>query len=78
VLGDDVQLDWSRVDATSAEIELDLLRSLCIARDPHNATVTADGRVWTAPHVEVNYETLAVTCYNGRLVQTRPASAGKQ
>jgi hypothetical protein len=79
VLGQDVRVDWSRLDATSSEVELDLRRTRCIARDVEGAMVAVPGRgTFTAPRVEVNYETMAVTCFHGRLVQSDTLRAGEQ
>lgn len=69
--GRQVQVDWTRMQAAAAEVELDLGRTRCIARDPANATVTLPGgQVITAPYVEINYETMAYRARNSRLEST--------
>lgn len=66
--GKQVQVDWTRMQADAAEVELDLVRTRCIARDPEHATVALPGgRVITAPYVEINYETMAYRARNSRL-----------
>lgn len=70
VIGSDVVLDWSEVTARSAEVELDLRWNTLVARDPDRARVTlADGRYIEARHVKVNYQTMALSSSNGKLVQ---------
>lgn len=75
-LAKDVHVDWTRLQARSAEIELDIRRTRCIVRDPANATVVLPGgRTFTSPRIEVNYETMAVSYRHGRMVQARDAEA---
>jgi hypothetical protein len=75
-LAKDVHVDWTRLQAWSAEVELDMKRTRCIARDPANATVVLPGgSTFTSPRIEVNYETMAVSCRQGRMVQARDAEA---
>ncbi len=70
VLGKGVDLDWSQAKAHSAEVELDLRWGRLIARDPDGAVVTLpDDRRFVAPRIELNYETMTVTTYRGRLEQ---------
>lgn len=70
IVGTDVDLVWSLVHARSAEVEVDLRWSRLVARDPNGASVELpDRRTWTAPRIEVNYETMAVTTYQGLLRQ---------
>ncbi len=70
VLGKGVDLDWSQAKAHSAEVELDLRWGRLIARDPDGAVVTLpDNRRFVAPRIELNYETMTVTTYRGRLEQ---------
>jgi hypothetical protein len=67
VTGRDVVLDWPRVNARTAELELDLVRHHLIARDPKWARVVlADGLEFQSPFVEVDYETMAVQTHRGR------------
>ncbi len=75
-LGKDVRVDWTRMQAHSAEVEFDVRRNRCIARDPANATVVLPGgRTFLAPRIEVDYETMAVNYRHGRMVQTSEAGA---
>jgi hypothetical protein len=78
-LGKNVRVDWTRLQARSAEVEFDVRRSRCIARDPADAEVVLPGgRTITAPRIEVNYETMAVSYRNGRMVQATDAGAGRR
>ena len=75
VVGKDVRIDWSRMNARSAEIELDLRWNRCIASDPNGATVTMpDGHTFSSPRIEVNYDAMSVDCSHGRVDQrSKPA-----
>jgi hypothetical protein len=75
-LGKQVRLDWTRLQADAAEVELDLERTRCIARDPRNATVVMPGvGTVTSPFIEVNYETMAFRSAGGRMVRASEAGA---
>ena len=62
VEGDDVLVDWTRLGAAAARVELDLLRETCVASDPKAAVVTTpDGRELRSPRISVNYLTWEVS-----------------
>lgn len=70
VVGKDVTLDWTQAKARSAEVEVDLRWNKLVARDPNGAQVVLpDQRTFSAPRIELNYETMAVTSWWGSLVQ---------
>lgn len=68
--GRTVRLDWNRLVATSAQVELDLPWHRLTVRDPAGARVVLqNGLEYVSPWIEVNYETLAIHCFDGRLQQ---------
>ncbi|MFY9342880.1 MAG: hypothetical protein WAT39_10345 [Planctomycetota bacterium] len=78
VVAKDVTVDWTRLDARCAEIELDLQRSVCIAKDPGDATVLLpNGIEIRAPQVEVNWETMTMQYRRGRIARRLLGEAGK-
>ncbi|MCU0863661.1 MAG: hypothetical protein MUC36_07725 [Planctomycetes bacterium] len=67
VTGREVTLDWPRLTARTAELELDLPRHRLIARDRNWARVVlASGLEFQSPFIEVDYETMAVQTHRGR------------
>lgn len=78
VVGKDVVVDWTRLHATAADVELDLRRDRLVAADPNEATVTLpDGREFRSPRLEVNYETLALRISQGLASQRRDGEGRK-
>jgi len=74
VEGDDVLVDWTRLGAAAARVELDLLRETCIASDPKAAVVTTpDGRELRSPRISVNYLTWEVSTGPSSARQNAPA-----
>ena len=70
MLGKGVVVDWTRVHATCAQVELDVKQSRLLATDPDDAVVTLPGgRVIRSPRVEVNYDTLTWRMTSGRVEQ---------
>jgi hypothetical protein len=77
VVGDDVVVDWTRIDARAARVELDLLRETCVASDPKAASVsTPDGRELRSPRIAVNYVTWEVSMGPGSARQTTKSVDG--
>lgn len=68
-----VVLDWPRMQARTAELELDAERQRCIVRDPAGAVVTVPGwPTFRAPQVELNYATMTLRAPRMHAVQTAP------
>lgn len=68
VIGQDVDLDWSRVRGHAAEIELTPKRKRLIARDPDGVSaVLADGTRVGGRSVMIDYHTLAVRAFDGHV-----------
>ena len=62
VVGQDVRVDWTRLQAQAERVKLDLLRETCVASDPTAAVVTTpDGRELRARRISVNYLTWEVS-----------------
>jgi len=62
VEGQDVNVDWTRIDARAAKVELDLLRERCIASDPKAAVITTpDGQELRSTRIAVNYLTWEIS-----------------
>lgn len=77
--GRNVVLDWSRLDARAAEIDLDLRTSRCTVRDPNGAVVgLPDGRQLWSPRIVVNYDTWSVSMGRGRISQHRQRQEGER
>ncbi|MBX3462586.1 MAG: hypothetical protein KF830_05415 [Planctomycetes bacterium] len=77
--GKDVRIDWTRLQAQGAEVDFDVRRNRCVVRDPADAIVDLPGgRRVTAPRIDLNYETMAVSYRNGRMVQTANAGADRR
>ena len=75
--GDDVVVDWTRIDARAASVELDLLRETCVASDPKAATIsTPDGRELRSPRISVNYVTWEVSMGPGSARQAAKSVDG--
>ncbi|MBL9080097.1 MAG: hypothetical protein JNL08_21570 [Planctomycetes bacterium] len=73
-IGRGVDVDWPQLRAKAAEVDLDVVTTRCVARDPARATVVLPGgRTITAPYVEVNWETLAYRARNVRIEQAADA-----
>ena len=71
VTGSDVDIDWSKLDARAASIELDLLRSMCTATDPNGAEVVDPrGRRMRSRLIRVNYDTWSVSMGPGLVEQS--------
>ena len=67
-------VDWTRLGAAAARVELDLLRETCIASDPKAAVVTTpDGRELRSPRISVNYLTWEVSTGPSSARQNAPA-----
>jgi hypothetical protein len=65
-----VQLDWSRISARAAQLDLDLQRSLCSVSDPEGAEVRLpNGLSYRARVMVANYRTLEFSSWNGRIDQ---------
>lgn len=74
VQGDDVHVDWTRLDAKAAKVELDLLNERCVASDPKAAVIrTPDGRELRSPRIAVNYLTWEISMGPGSARQVTPA-----
>jgi len=70
-----VVLDWPRMQAKAAEIEIDAERQRCIVRDPNGAEVTVPGwPTFRAPQVDLNYATMTLRAPRMHVVQTAPAA----
>ncbi|MCA8964320.1 MAG: hypothetical protein H6838_03140 [Planctomycetes bacterium] len=70
VRGRDVTVEWAGIWAKSAEIELDLKWSKCIARDPNDAEVRLPGgQRFVAPAIEILYDRMEVRCHQGRFTR---------
>ena len=68
-----VVLDWPRMQARTAELEIDVERQRCIARDPAGAEVAVPGwPTFRSPQVELNYATMTLRAPRLRAVQTAP------
>lgn len=75
VLGDDVTIDWTQLDAHAAKIELDLPKSRCIATDPKGAEIEfPNGRVYRSVRLSANYRTWSISTGPGRAVQRNTPS----
>ncbi|MEZ6036907.1 MAG: hypothetical protein R3F29_05470 [Planctomycetota bacterium] len=73
VAGRNVRFDWTSMKARAAQLDLDLLRGTCVARDPDGAAVDlADGRSLRSRRIEVDYRTWAYSMASGRATQRRP------
>ena len=73
VIARDVRLEWPRLSAQSQKLEIDLLFHKAIADDPNGATFELpNGMLWQSPHIEVDYESLAVRTHRGRAVRRLP------
>ena len=58
IKGQDVVVNWPRLNARAADIELDVLRGHCTASDPRGAQVQLpDGRTLRSKWTFVNYKT---------------------
>ena len=70
VRGRGVEVTWAGIAAKSADIELDLRWSKCIARDPDDARVQLpNGQTFVAPVIEILYDRMEVRCHQGRLTR---------
>lgn len=68
VLAKDVAVDWTKLDARCAELEIDVPNRRCIVSDPGDAVVDlANGWRYLAPRLEIDYETLAISSFRGRV-----------
>jgi len=62
IRGDDVRVDWPRLGARAAKVELDLLNETCVASDPKAAIITLpNGRELRSTRIAVNYLTWEVS-----------------
>jgi len=78
VTGADVVLDWPRLRARCADVEMDLRRHVVLAVDPAEAVVTLpDGREVRSPRIEFDYETLALRTSRGRVSEPTLAEGGR-
>lgn len=76
VLAKGVTLDWPRMAARTAELEIDLERQRCLARDPNGAEITVPGwPTFRSPEVDFHYPTLALRATRLRAVQEDPAAS---
>jgi len=79
VIGRNVSIDWSRLDARAQEITLDLLSSECTARDPKGADIVLpDGRRLRSRFFQVNYDTWSISMGRGRAVQESTGQEGEK
>lgn len=77
-LAKDVVVDWTRLAATCAEIELDLIGNNCIAKgDPEAIVKLPDGVEVKAPRVEVNWQRRTMSTADGRIEQRVPREGSK-
>ncbi len=68
VLARHVTLDWTRLDAICTDLEIDVPNRRCIVSDPRDAVVDlANGWRYLAPRLEIDYETLAIGSFQGRV-----------
>jgi hypothetical protein len=76
VKGDDVHVDWTRLDAKAAKVELDLLNERCVASDPKAAVITTpDGRQLRSTRIAVNYLTWEISMGPGSASQAAPVES---
>lgn len=72
VEAEDIDLDWSRMRARAASMDLDLVATVCTVRDQRGAEVwLPDGRHVRARQVAANYTTLALTLWQHEIQQRR-------
>lgn len=77
-LAKDVVVDWTRLEAVCAEIELDLIGNNCIAQgDPEAIVTLPDGVEIKAPRVEVNWQRRTMSTADGRIQQRVPGEGSK-
>lgn len=74
VLAKGVTLDWPRMAARTAELEIDLERQRCLARDPNGAEITVPGwPTFRSPEVDFHYPTMTLRAPRLSAVQEEPA-----
>ena len=74
VLAKGVILDWPRMAARTAELEIDLERQRCLAKDPNGAEITVPGwPTFRSPEVDFHYPTMTLRAPRLRAVQDAPA-----
>jgi hypothetical protein len=74
VLAKGVMLDWPRMAARTAELEIDLERQRCLAKDPNGAEITVPGwPTFRSPEVDFHYPTMTLRAPRLRAVQDAPA-----
>lgn len=72
VVAEAIDLDWSRMRARAASMDLDLAATVCTVRDQRGAEVwLPDGRYVRARQVAANYTTLALTLWQHEIQQRR-------
>ena len=73
IKGKDVVIDWTRMNASAAEIELDVPNGHCTATDPNGAIVQLpDGRTLRSPRTFVNYRTWSFRTGASSVSQPQP------
>lgn len=71
--GEDVVIDWTKLDARAADIKIDVLRGHCTASDPAGAIVKLpDGRTLRSTWAFVNYKTWSFRTGASSVVQPKP------
>ena len=74
VFAKQVALDWPRMSARTAELEIDLEQHTCVATDPRGAEVAVPGwPVFRSPRFECNYVTMTMRAPRLRGTKDRPA-----
>ena len=75
VEGEDVSVDWPRLGATAARVQLDLLRETCVASDSSAAVITMpDGRELRSTRISVNYLTWEISTGPSSARRTPPVA----
>lgn len=70
ILGKDVIIDWTRLNARAADMQLNLVSGDCIAIDPKGAQVNLpNGEELRYTRIAVNYKTWAISTGPGRATQ---------
>lgn len=72
ILGKDVIINWTRLDARAAEMSINLVSGECVASDPTGAQVDLpNGKELRSTRIAVNYKTWAISTGPGRAVQRK-------
>lgn len=79
ILGKDVVIDWTRLDARAADMYLNLVSGDCIASDPTGAQVDLpSGKELRSTRIAVNYKTWSISTGPGRAIQRKAKKEDKK